>query len=232
MTLAGKAAMMRQHLPMRTLLLLSLAMLAACSPRPMVEAGATTDRGASVATLRSMLVGSFSSTEHAKADPDYRDIRLHMAPIWQERVDGPWLYVEQAMASDEAHPYRQRIYRLSALNSNLFQSEIFELAESPEAAHRFAGAWKNPALLAGITPANLRARQGCEVVLRWFPEERAFKGSTLGANCLSNFRGAAYATSEIKLSEGVLVSWDRGFDAAGKHVWGAEKGGYRFVRIP
>ena len=28
-----------------------------------------------------------------------------------------------------------------------------------------------------------------------------------------------------------LLSWDRGFDAAGKQVWGAEKGPYEFLRV-
>jgi hypothetical protein len=28
----------------------------------------------------------------------------------------------------------------------------------------------------------------------------------------------------------MMVSWDRGFDKEGKQVWGAQKGGYRFVK--
>jgi hypothetical protein len=28
-----------------------------------------------------------------------------------------------------------------------------------------------------------------------------------------------------------LTTWDRGFDESDKHVWGAEKGGYEFVRV-
>jgi hypothetical protein len=28
-----------------------------------------------------------------------------------------------------------------------------------------------------------------------------------------------------------MTSWDRGFDAAGRQVWGSEAGGYRFERI-
>lgn len=214
---------------MRIVLALAvLSALSACASSPRATPAAAD--GPSVSTLRSMLTGSFSSAAQAAGDPDYRDIRLHMTPIWTDRIDGPWLYVEQAMASDAAHPYRQRIYRLSSLGDGLFQSEIFELTEKPEDALRYAGAWKTPALLGELTPQTLHAKQGCEVVLKWFPGEHAFKGSTLGANCVSAFRGAAYATSQITLTDGLLVSWDRGFDAAGKQTWGAEKGGYRFVR--
>ena len=32
------------------------------------------------------------------------------------------------------------------------------------------------------------------------------------------------------MTEGRVVSWDRGFDAEGNHIWGAEKGGYEFVK--
>jgi hypothetical protein len=28
----------------------------------------------------------------------------------------------------------------------------------------------------------------------------------------------------------MMLSWDRGYNADGKQVWGAEKGGYRFVK--
>jgi hypothetical protein len=29
-----------------------------------------------------------------------------------------------------------------------------------------------------------------------------------------------------------MVSWDRGYNDAGQQVWGAEKGGYEFVKRP
>jgi len=32
------------------------------------------------------------------------------------------------------------------------------------------------------------------------------------------------------VTKGRVVSWDRGFDAEGNHIWGAEKGGYEFVK--
>lgn len=186
---------------------------------------------ASVGLLKGMLVGSFSSAEQAAQDPEYRDIRLHMTEIWRERNDGPWLYVEQAMAG--MPPYRQRVYRLSQLSGTMFQSAIYELPGSFEdVVKNFAGAWKEPRLLANLSPRDLVQRDGCEVVLKYDASTRSFRGSTLGANCPSSLRGSTYATSIITLQDGVLVSWDRGFDARNEYVWGATKGGYRFVRQP
>ena len=40
----------------------------------------------------------------------------------------------------------------------------------------------------------------------------------------STLRGASSATSEVEVHPDRVVSWDRGFDAERKHVWGAEKG--------
>jgi hypothetical protein len=49
-------------------------------------------------TVAAWMTGSFSSAAQAAADPDFRDIRLHVAPIWPEAGGVRWLYVEQAAA--------------------------------------------------------------------------------------------------------------------------------------
>ena len=41
-------------------------------------------------------------------------------------------------------------------------------------------------------------------------------------------RGASFARSEVEILEDKIISWDRGFDASGNYVWGAEKAGYIF----
>lgn len=56
------------------------------------------------------------------------------------------------------------------------------------------------------------------------------RGATTGDGCGSALRGAAYATSEVVLTPDTLRSWDRGYDKAGKQVWGAVKGPYVFVK--
>ncbi|MFM9057330.1 MAG: CpcT/CpeT family chromophore lyase, partial [Bacteroidota bacterium] len=57
-----------------------------------------------------------------------------------------------------------------------------------------------------------------------------YKGGTQGSSCPSDLRGAKYATSIITLKEVEMVSWDQGFDANGKQVWGSTNGGYVFVK--
>ena len=179
-----------------------------------------------VGRLVRWMAGSFSSRAQSVADTSYFDIRLEMKPIWTDRTDGAWLYVEQAAASALARPYRQRIYHVTADSGAVFRSAVLELP----APLRFAGAWKNPALLAALTPDSLEAREGCAVLLR-ADGNQSFSGETPGHECLSNLRGATYATSKVRITPTSITSWDQGWNAQGEQVWGAEKGPYRFDRI-
>jgi len=176
--------------------------------------------------LASCMAGSFSSADQAARDSTYLDIRLRMAPIWPARVDGCWLYVEQAVAGHEDRPYRQRVYSLRQIEPNRFESRVYAL----DHPLRFAGAWKDAQPLAALSPDSLIPREGCSIFL----QRRAgpiYVGSTEGEGCASDLRGAKYATSEVTITPWQLVSWDRGFDAQGRQVWGAEGGGYIFRKI-
>ncbi|MDT7832784.1 chromophore lyase CpcT/CpeT [Flavobacteriaceae bacterium S356] len=92
------------------------------------------------------------------------------------------------------------------------------------------GAWKNPKDFDKILPEDLTERTGCEVLLKKVGANH-FKGATGVKTCKSSLRGASYATSEVEITKGKIVSWDRGFDSDGNHVWGAEKAGYVFDEI-
>lgn len=175
--------------------------------------------------LVAWMSGSFSSAAQAAADPDYRDIRLHMTPIWTDRHDARWLYVEQALSEKPEKPYRQRVYRVSAEKDGV-SSEVYSLPGDPL---RFAGAWKDVSLLATLSVTQLAPREGCAVHLHR-DVDGSWSGSTIGQDCPSELAGATHATSEVHVTRDLLTSWDRGFDAAGKQVWGATKGPYRFVK--
>jgi hypothetical protein len=58
-----------------------------------------------------------------------------------------------------------------------------------------------------------------------------FAGSTHGSACSSNLRGAAYTTSEVRVTPSRMISWDRGFNDEGMQVWGATGGPYVFDKI-
>lgn len=181
-----------------------------------------------LATLTNWMIGSFSSATQARVSPDgYRDIRLQVAPIWTSRPDGPWLYVEQAAATALEQPYRQRVYRLVARNDGAIESQVYELPGDPL---RFAGAWRDTTAFAALTPSDLQLRDGCKLIL-WRQDDGSFAGCTVDDACLSEWGGAAYATSEAVITADGMVSWDRGWNTDGEQVWGATAGGYEFDRI-
>src|SRR5260221_1423543 len=96
--------------------------------------------------LTVFLTGTFSNTDQARGDQNFRDTTLHVAPIWRDRTDGPWLYSEQALTDGLEHPYRQYIYQLATRADNALEVRIFELPD-PIAA---TGAWKDSVRLAGV----------------------------------------------------------------------------------
>jgi hypothetical protein len=190
---------------------------------PGVAHGLESDCG----TLVEWMTGSFSSAEQAASDSAYYDIRLEMVPIWADREDARWIYVEQAVAGSTESPYRQRVYRVTQLESDLFKSEVFAI---PNAAD-YAGDWRDESPLAELSPDDLDPRSGCAVFLRQ-DVSGEFSGGTIGRGCSSGLRGAAYATSEVVIGPDRIESWDRGFDEDGNQVWGAVKGAYVFLQMP
>lgn len=180
-----------------------------------------------------LMTGAFTSHEQSVRDLEYRDIQLHVTAIWPDLSSESqrWLYVEQAAAESLDKPYRQRIYRLTqgSLPSQVV-SEVFELPGGATGAARYAGMWRTPEAFTLLNPPQLKRREGCAVYLRRIGPG-VFEGETAGSSCWSSLQGAEYATSQVLLNRSGLMSWDRGFDAAGKQVWGAVKGPYEFKRI-
>ncbi len=175
--------------------------------------------------LASWMEGSFSSNLQSVQDSDFFDIRLHIKRIWKEQANGIWFYVEQAVATSPDKPYRQRVYHLSQKNDSVFESAVYTF-RSPL---RFVGDWKKENGLAQLTADSLETRLGCSVFLKKL-DKATFAGSTHERDCSSDLRGAKYASSTVTLKKDRLMSWDQGFDADGKQVWGATKGGYLFIK--
>lgn len=176
-------------------------------------------------TILSYMEGSFSSEEQAQLDSAYFNIDLHMRRIWDDNMLGLWLYVEQAAASSKDKPYRQRIYLLRQISPSSFSSTIYKFP-NPEL---YVGGHLSPEKFDDMTPEDLDELEGCELILEY--SNNSFIGSTEKGKCLNSWGEATYATSEVEIYPDYMVSWDRGWNDADEHVWGAEKGGYKFVKI-
>jgi len=189
-----------------------------------ITASAQRTRGLEL--IAATMVGSYTSAEQAKADTSYLEIELEMARIWAKRRDGAWLYVEQAAVASKEKPYRQRVYRITEVNDSTYTSNMYKI----RGGAKLYGAYKDHLMLATLSPDSLELLEGCAITLH--RKGSIYMGSTNGRDCSNTRNGAAYATSEVTLRSDRMVSWDRGYDAGGRQVWGAEKGGYIFMRRP
>jgi hypothetical protein len=175
--------------------------------------------------LERYMTGEFSSEAQSKADTNYFHIKLRMVRCSLSNNAGFWLYVEQAVAGAENKPYRQRVYHVFKENRYTIVSKVYELKNPAQ----YIGAWNNKVKLGVLKTDSLIDRQGCSIYLHK-KEKKVFAGSTPGKECLSSLRGATYATSEVEIFSDRMASWDRGWNKGDKQVWGAEKGGYVFIK--
>ena len=175
--------------------------------------------------LAGFMTGDFTNADQARGDQNFRQVELRVIPIWTDRTDGRWLYLEQSLAGAPEHPYKQFVYQLTARDDGAIAVCIYDLPDLVAAT----GAGKDSAFWTKITPENLSGHDGCLVILRPLPDG-SLKGATEGKGCASTVRGASYATTEITVGEKQLVTWERGFNTAGAQVWGSLHGGYEFKK--
>ena len=204
---------------MRLVFLFAVLIVAACSP---VKKSVKVDH--ELNQFVDLLHGTFSSEAQSKEDTTYFNISLVMVPIWKERTDGQWMYVEHAMATKLDKPYRQRVYRLRHPGENTFTSDIYTIKN----ALSYAGLQNDKTKLQKLSIDSLELKDGCTVTM--IKNNDVYAGGTDGKSCPSDLRGAKYATTKITMKKGELISWDQGFDANDKQVWGATKGGYIFIK--
>jgi len=176
--------------------------------------------------LAKWMAGAFSNQAQARKAQTYDYTYLYIMPIWKEKTDGFWFYVEQVMADQNDQPFRQSVYHLDRVNKDLLEYRIYSIHNETQ----FARSYEKPELLNKLTPDMIMIRSGCSVILRRLNEE-SFAGSTLGEGCPSEIRGALYTTSQVVINEHQMINWDRGYDRGGKQVWGATMGGFIFAKL-
>ena len=171
-------------------------------------------------------VGSFSSAGQAAVDARYEVAIWHISEIWRDdKPERRWVYVEAWMDGAEA-PYMQRVSSITDRGDGSLESRRF-LIDKPELfLHRSGGEQAVP----DRDAVRLTELEGCNAILTRAGAGR-FEGGTVGNRCRNGYKGASYAISRSVLTADGMINWDRGFDAAGEHVWGPRFGGYRFKRL-
>ncbi len=175
--------------------------------------------------LMQRMTGYFSSQAHADTTTNQYivDVRLHMAQIWKDRNVGEniyWLYVEQAYADDQANPYRQRIYKMVLAQDGTIYDEIYSITNPTI----YKQGYLNPAIFDNLTTSGIVIKENCGLKFT-LNQQNIFEASTEGNSCLATIPylpQVKYITTQTKLAETYMTSWDRGYSSTGAWLMGPD----------
>ncbi len=105
------------------------------------------------------------------------EIDLTMYPIWQNRSDGFWIYMEQSFSKNKK-AIIQRIYQLLELKDGLYEVIVYELPFES----RFTECWKNEKPLETLNPVSLIHKTDCTIIIKR-KCQLIFEGRTIGNDC-------------------------------------------------
>lgn len=196
--------------------------------------------------LKNRLEGNFDSQEQSQIDKNFNNISLHMKEVTfstiktkpnlktktkskiktSQKVEGIYVYEEQALMSTPETPFHQCIYFLSRKGDSVISCQVYEM----NAPLRFAGAWSDPNKLSKLSPDSLIEMQNC-VLFFYKNDDGNYIGNTRYKGCENTSKGAAYKTSEWTVYPSMIISKERGYDSNEKLVWGNEKSGYRYRKF-
>lgn len=181
--------------------------------------------GAELDPLTGWLTGSFSTRQQAESDERFAAVELHSREIWHGEESDRWIYLEQTLQQKAAHPFRQRIFRLRAGSFGEVRMTEYTMPKASD----FRGAWRNPALLANLSEAQLSRREGCDIVLRRLPTGD-YEGRNRVGECRTDFAGADTLVQYLWVGPLYLRMLDRGYDQDGMLRWGSPGEGYYYQR--
>lgn len=146
--------------------------------------------------LRDMLTGDFRSTEKLQVgrQPDY--VVVQSRPIWQDRTDGYWLYLEQFVAVDDNLPALQTVLHFYVSKNQDLVCDTYALTD-PSA---FASATRQQSLLQKLSYAGLKKNDACPIAFQK-KGDVMFVGKTLEMACNLQARGYVQAALELVKNE-------------------------------
>ena len=178
-------------------------------------------------TLAQWMAGDFSNQKQAFDRPrDFAHIHVFFRPLPFDFFGGVGFYSEQVYDYDMWSPYRQGVHRFVDQGDHIY-IENYALTDPM----LYAGAGRELSILHSITTDCIERRTHCSMVFR--RQDQSFMGSVEPGNrCLIERKGCqTYLVSEVTVSDGAWMSWDRGMNCeTHEHVWGSDHGALCFER--
>jgi hypothetical protein len=180
--------------------------------------------------LACYLAGDFSSVHQANRIGVFHHIDLSHVPIWHNRTDGYWLYVEQRFAAD-GNAYRRRVYQVcnavgqaDSQPTHQYESRIYNIAD-PAGLPTLL---EDPTMHERLTMDDITPNPGCTVFLTELGD-LGFNGVNNCATCLDSSGNNSILTQMLVLRD-MVIALDRGYDVSGAQVWGSTAGPYEFIK--
>jgi hypothetical protein len=192
--------------------------MSAISPSAdMRESPATEVEVQELALAMGFMPGTFETFADPSVESDPTPVRIRHARFWPERRNEGWIYAEYSYQDDDAHPFRQRIYRVRpARGSSGVQLTVYE----PRGGlSRFAGEWKRTRPFADLSLEDLHERAGCGIYLIR-QMEMVLAGGTSGQGCRGSIPGVHHEHWEFQFTSSSMRTWEAGLDASGGQVSG------------
>lgn len=170
------------------------------------------------------------TTAQANANAKAPNVRMTTCRVSLTTTDADFqrqsifLYQEQALSEKLANPYRQRFLQIS---SSVYSQSVRSRSFKPVNPSAWINFCDKPDRDRTIQTDDLGTAV-CNVFLRRSGDD--YVGNTPVDGCPANVRGAVRIKNHIVLRAIGMDTWDRGFDAAGKQVWGATAESYQFRR--
>jgi CpeT/CpcT family (DUF1001) len=184
-----------------------------------------------VEDVASRLEGIMDTSARARVNPKAANVRMTACRVGitqntNQSVGKPiFLYQEQALSRELNKPYRQRFLEISSVNNG---RTVRSLSYKPANSESVINLCNKPVSERIVKFSDL-GKPVCSVFLTRSQEN--YIGVTPSGGCPANVRGAVKITNTIVLKKTGMNTWDRGFDANGKQVWGAESESYEFRKI-
>ncbi|MBE9193626.1 chromophore lyase CpcT/CpeT [Gloeocapsopsis crepidinum LEGE 06123] len=209
-------------------ILVSAAVFTCVSQVNAVPANTQSSSAQQVQEVVSHLNGAMDTSAQARANPNAPNVRMTTCKVKVKnaaaiaRPHAVFMYQEQALSQRLSQPYRQRFLRIApSVDNNSIESAVFR----PPTPQAWIGLCNKPEAQRIIDVKDI-GTSNCSVFLR--RQQQNYIGETSASGCPSNYKGAVRITNRITLHQAGMDTWDRGFDAAGNQVWGAQSEAYQF----
>ncbi|MBD2579705.1 chromophore lyase CpcT/CpeT [Oscillatoria sp. FACHB-1406] len=170
------------------------------------------------------LTGVMDTSAQQAKNPQAPNVRMTTCSVRVTDSEATFLYQEQALAQSLDRPYRQRFLRVApSAAGDTVESKSYK----PSNPQNWSGFCNKP-IEERVVNLNELSDAECSVFL--VPVANLYVGHTQAGGCATNVRGAVRITNSVFLHAGGMDTWDRGYDADGKQVWGAGGQAYQYRR--